>query len=91
MRSARRKEEEANMTEEEFYIHARKPATLRYAGGYIKCFTTQEARIAYDHLKPEQKWSATIKVSGPDGPLYSASQIERLQYVPSGNSFGAED
>jgi len=68
------------MSNEPIYVDASQPATLSYSGHSAKCFTLQEAKLAWDRLPNELKEIALIEVYG--GQVYAADQIERLHYGP---------
>ena len=64
------------------YVDASQPATLNNGDGALTdCATLQEAVLAWHRLAPQQKIQATVKVIG--GPVYTAHEIDRLQYGPS--------
>jgi hypothetical protein len=64
------------------YVDASQPATLNNGDGALTdCATLQEAVLAWHRLAPQQKMRATVKVIG--GPVYTAHEIDRLQYGPS--------
>lgn len=64
------------------YVDASQAATLNNgAGALTDCATLQEAVLAWHRLAPQQKIRATVKVIG--GPVYTAHEIDRLQYGPS--------
>ncbi len=63
------------------YVDPNRPATLNNGAGVLTdCPTLQEAVAASRLLAPEQKIRATVKVIG--GLVYTAKEIERLQYGP---------
>jgi hypothetical protein len=63
------------------YVDAGRPATLNDGAGALTDYATlQEAVSAWQQLAPEQKIRATVKVIG--GPVYSAHEIDRLDYGP---------
>lgn len=64
------------MGSDEFYLDAGRPATLRYGEHSVHCFTLQEAKLAWNRLRPEQRRTATIRVV--DGALYQEPDIRRL-------------
>jgi hypothetical protein len=62
------------------YVDARQPATLNSGRALTDFATLQEAVLAWQRLASEQKIRATVKVIG--GPVFTAKEIERLQYGP---------
>jgi hypothetical protein len=63
------------------YVDAERHATLNNgAGASTDWATLREAVLAWQQLSPGQKIRATVKVIG--GPVYTAQEIERLQYCP---------
>jgi hypothetical protein len=63
------------------YVDAGRPATFNNAAGALTdCATLQEAVLAGHRLPPRQKIRATVKVIG--GPVYTAHEIDRLDYGP---------
>jgi hypothetical protein len=71
-------EEEKNR----IYVDASQPATVQHAPGSFDCHTLQEAVLAWHRLPANDREHATIKVNVPDGPVYTAREIERLHYGP---------
>lgn len=65
------------------YVDAGLPATLRYAGKMVPCFTVAEAVMAWHRLEPAHRETATVKVETPNGLLYTAREIELLHYGSS--------
>lgn len=64
------------MDGDEFYLDADRPATLRCGEHWVHCFTLQDAKLAWNRLRPEQRRTATIRVV--DGALYQEADIGRL-------------
>ncbi len=63
------------------YVDAGQPAILDDgAGALTDCATLEEAVLVWRKLAPEEKIRATIRVIG--GPVYSAHEIDRLDYGP---------
>jgi hypothetical protein len=63
------------------YVDAGHPATLNNGAGKLTDYgTLQEAVLAWRALPSAQKVRATVKIIG--GPVYTAHQIDRLQYGP---------
>ena len=63
------------------YVDADRPATLNNGAGVMTdCATLKEAVLAWRGLAPEEKIRATVKLIG--GRVYTAQEIERLDYGP---------
>ncbi len=62
------------------YVDASQPATVHLTDDSIPCFTLEEAIRAWHGLPAERKAEATIKVSGPNGRVYSSDEIELLHH-----------
>jgi hypothetical protein len=62
------------------FVDAGLPATLDYQGGKDRCFTTQEAVLAFHKLPIGVRPTAIIRVKG--GSRYGAAEIARLHYGP---------
>jgi len=60
------------------YADASKPATLRYAGRSVDCYTLQEAVLEWMRLAETDRKQATIRAD--DGTVYNASEIDRLHW-----------
>jgi hypothetical protein len=67
---------------DKIYADASQPATLHHAGSSISCATLQEAFLAWHRLPEKDREQATIKVNVPNGPVYTAREIDRLHYGP---------
>jgi len=63
---------------EKIYVDPTQPAALQHDGESHDCHTLEEAVLAWLHLPEKERALATIKVSGVDGPLYTAADIDRL-------------
>jgi hypothetical protein len=64
---------------ENIYVDAGQPATLRDGNVRTDYYTVTEAKIAWDRLPPTQKQSATIEIGGQ---VYNEQQINSLHYGP---------
>ncbi len=60
------------------YVDPTHPATLRHDGEDHACRTLEEAVLAWLHLSEDERRQATIQVDIPNGPLYTAAEIDRL-------------
>ena len=67
---------------EKIYVDASQPAMLRHGANVIDCPTLQEAVLAFDRLPEKDREQATITVSVPNGPTYTAKEIDRLYIAP---------
>jgi hypothetical protein len=65
-------------TPDRIYVDPTHPATLRHDGEDHVCQTLEEAVRAWLHLPEAERRDATIQVNVPNGPLYTAAEIDRL-------------
>ena len=65
-------------TPERIYVDPTLPATLQHDGEAHECHTLEEAVLAWLHLPERRARTATIQVNVPNGPLYTAAEIDRL-------------
>jgi hypothetical protein len=63
---------------EKIYVDPTLPATLQHDGESHECHTLEEAVLAWLHLPEDERKEATIQVNVPNGPLYTATEIDRL-------------
>jgi hypothetical protein len=61
---------------DKIHADASKPATLRYAGKSVNCYTLQEAVLEWMRLSETDRAQATIRAD--DGTVYNAQEIDRL-------------
>ena len=66
------------MSDGKIFADPDRPATLNNGGALDDCPTLREVVMAWHQLPPDQRKRATIRVMG--GPLYTATDIERLQF-----------
>jgi hypothetical protein len=71
---------------EKIFVDASQPATLRYSGQSVDCYTLGEAVAEFDRLPEGDRRQATIKVNVPGGATYTAEEIDRLHVAAKGKN-----
>jgi hypothetical protein len=69
--------------DDKIYADASQPATLRYGGKSIDCYTLGEAVLEWMRLSEQDRVQATVE-SG--GAVYNANEIDRLHVGPESNA-----
>jgi hypothetical protein len=61
---------------DKIFANASLPATLRYAGNSVNCYTWQEAVLEWMRVADKDREQATIRAD--DSRVYTAKETDRL-------------